>query len=50
MAFLFFKYNTVSPKYNILLEPLRPEGVENYEDTHARKQAVISMSYQEWKV
>ncbi|XP_039191700.1 non-structural maintenance of chromosomes element 4 homolog A isoform X1 [Crotalus tigris] len=32
-----------------VIEPLRPEGVENYEDTHARKQAVISMSYQEWK-
>ncbi|XP_060097475.1 non-structural maintenance of chromosomes element 4 homolog A [Heteronotia binoei] len=32
-----------------IIEPLYPEEGENNQDTQARKQAVISMSYQEWQ-
>ncbi|XP_063163353.1 non-structural maintenance of chromosomes element 4 homolog A [Candoia aspera] len=32
-----------------VIEPLNPEGGKNDEDTQARKQAVISINYQEWQ-
>ncbi|XP_054838060.1 non-structural maintenance of chromosomes element 4 homolog A [Eublepharis macularius] len=32
-----------------IIEPLNPEEGENNQDTQARKQAVISMSYKEWQ-
>ncbi|XP_042316240.1 non-structural maintenance of chromosomes element 4 homolog A [Sceloporus undulatus] len=32
-----------------IIEPLNPDGEENDQDTLPRKQAVISMSYEEWQ-